>query len=62
MKRNEERKECRGDPRSCELFLSSSENKALKKIHFPVGLLTQLVERCTNISEVMDSNPVYNRS
>ena len=47
---------------SCELFLSSSENKALKKIHFPVGLLTQFVERCTNISEVMDSNPVYNPS
>ena len=47
---------------SCELFLSSSENKALEKIHFPVGLLTQFVERCTNISEVMDSNPVYNPS
>ena len=47
---------------SCELFLSNSENKVLKKNNFPVGLLTQLVERCTNISEFMDSNPVYNRS
>ena len=24
----------------------------------PVGLLAQLVERCTGIAEVMDSNPV----
>ena len=26
--------------------------------HFPVGLLAQLVERCTVIAEVMGSNPV----
>ena len=25
---------------------------------FPVGLLAQLVERCTGIAEVMGSNPV----
>ena len=24
----------------------------------PIGLLAQLVERCTGIAEVMDSNPV----
>ena len=27
-----------------------------------VGLLAQLVERCTGIAEVMGSNTVYNRS
>ena len=27
-----------------------------------VGLLAQLVERCTGVAEVMGSNTVYNRS
>ena len=48
---------------SYEHYLSSSENVAgKKKIQFPVGLLAQLVDRCTGIAEVMDSIPVYNRS
>ena len=29
-----------------------------KKNQLPVGLLAQLVERCTGIAEVMGSNPV----
>ena len=47
---------------SYEQYLSSSETVARKKIHFPVGLLAQLVKRCTGMAEVMDSIPVYNRS
>ena len=47
---------------SYEHYLSSSENVARKKIQFPVGLLAQLVERCTGIAEVMHSISVYNRS
>ena len=47
---------------SYEYYLSSSENVARKKIQFPVGLLAQLVQRCTGMAEVMDSIPVYNRS
>ena len=31
------RKEYRGNPRSCELFLSSSENKALEKFIYQVA-------------------------
>ena len=47
---------------SYEHYLSSRENVAQKKIQLPVGLLAQLVERYTGISEVMHSIPVYNRS
>ena len=46
-------------------FFSSSirlfTNEFIKNQHndqLPVGLLAQLVERCTSITEVMGSNPV----
>ena len=29
------------------------------KYQLPVGLLAQLVERCTGIAEVMGSNPMW---
>ena len=37
-------------------FICNQNNDQL-----PVGLLTQLVERCTGIAEVMGSNPVWAR-
>ena len=46
------------DPRSDVHYLGSSENKAWTHDQLPVGLLAQLVERCTSIAEVMGSNPV----
>ena len=39
-------------------LLHSTTSNTANKAQLPVGLLAQLVERCTGIAEVMGSNPV----
>ena len=39
--------------------ISQKDPELIRRIYqLPVGLLAQLVERCTGIAEVMGSNPV----
>ena len=45
--------------KNCPLRQANWElDNVLGPVQLPVGLLAQLVERCTGIAEVMGSNPI----